>query len=282
MSKRAPSRLLYGPLFVLLAIVILHYLFWHRVWFGRELDDRKLSEYLEQEDSRKVQHALTEWVRRMEGGDGEAKRWRRSISKLAESSQNEIRIAAAWAMGHDPRSELFHETLLGLLRDPEPMVRRNAALALVRLDDPTGISELRDMLRPYTVRAPTSGPVLNRTELGQQVGHGTILAAIRNHHEPFPVISPVPGRVESLRAEGSRVEEGEVVAVLSPDPAHAWESLRALYLVGEGEDLDLIEPFRNDPRYGELIARQASLTYEAIRRRSAANGARGDGRGGAY
>ena len=44
-----------------------------------------------------------------------------------------------------------HEALLRLIRDPEPMVRRNAATALAAFGDGAARPELVAMLKPYTV-----------------------------------------------------------------------------------------------------------------------------------
>jgi HEAT repeat protein len=53
-------------------------------------------------------------------------------------------------MGQDSTSALFHHTLLQMLRDDEVLVRRNAALSLVRFGDDEGLNELRAMLAPDT------------------------------------------------------------------------------------------------------------------------------------
>jgi hypothetical protein len=64
-----------------------------------------------------------------------------------------------------------------------------------------------------------------------------------------------------------------VVAFLSPAEEQVWEALRALYLVGELEDLQAIEAFaRGLPEMPERIRQQAILTKEAIRRRAAETG----------
>ena len=41
-------------------------------------------------------------------------------------------------MGQDNKSEEFHQALLSLLNDNDPLVRRNAALQLVRFGDGSG------------------------------------------------------------------------------------------------------------------------------------------------
>ena len=57
-------------------------------------------------------------------------------------------------MGQDRNYAPFHEALLKLIHDPQPMVRRNAALSLAVFGDPAARPELVAMLRPFTVNAP--------------------------------------------------------------------------------------------------------------------------------
>ena len=64
------------------------------------------------------------------------------------------------------------------------------------------------------------------------------------------------------------VDAGAELMVLLPDPVHLWEALRALYLVGTEEDLELIEPYLGSSEEDESIRSQAHLTREAILKRS--------------
>ena len=57
-------------------------------------------------------------------------------------------------MGQDHRYQPFHEALLKLVNDPEPMVRRNAALGLTNFEDPAALPVL---LQPLSERK-TSRP----------------------------------------------------------------------------------------------------------------------------
>jgi hypothetical protein len=177
----------------------------------------------------------------------------------------EIRQTAAWIMGQDRSYRPFHEALLGLIHDPEPMVRRNAALSLAAYGDGAARGELGAMLRPYTVRAPVAGAVRYRLKPGDYVNPGTLLARVGETE----VRSPVPGEVRSLEHnEGGAVAPGGALAALSADPGHVWEALRALYVVGRTEDLEDVRRFTR-PVAGmpERAARQAALTEQAIQAR---------------
>jgi hypothetical protein len=132
---------------VLVACVVIPFLSWQGTWFGRPLDDETLTQYLaDQEKSRRVQHALAQVAERMERGDPEVVQWYQSVAQLSEHPGSEVRVTAAWVMGQDSSSDLFHKALLEMLHDEEVLVRRNAALSLVRFGDDKGLNELRAML----------------------------------------------------------------------------------------------------------------------------------------
>src|SRR6266705_1447450 len=136
-----------GPILILaMLFVIASFLTWYFTWFGRELSDTEISKYLEDEKHpRHVQHALLQIQQRIERGDPQ-------ILMLADNPETEFRLTVAWLMGLDNESDDFHRTLEKLIRDSEPIVRRNAALALVRFNDPAGREELVAVLQPYSVR----------------------------------------------------------------------------------------------------------------------------------
>ncbi|MEE8463137.1 MAG: HEAT repeat domain-containing protein [Acidobacteriota bacterium] len=144
-----------GPLqtaLVLLALVVcvvVPFYFWQGTWFGRPLQDEELTQFLTDPDkSRRVQHGLSQIAARMERGDPKVAQWYETVAQLSEHSGPQVRVTAAWVMGQDSTSELFHNTLLQMLSDDEVLVRRNAALSLVRFGDDEGLSELRAMLAP--------------------------------------------------------------------------------------------------------------------------------------
>jgi hypothetical protein len=178
---------------------------------------------------------------------------------------------AAWVMGQDTQSAAFHSMLLKLLRDPEAMVRWNAALALVRFGDPAGGPELHFMLRPYGLRAPQSGTVIFRLKEQETVSAGSLIARIKeNDKRVAEVRSPLAGRMERCVAkDGAQVEAGQEIATISPGWEQVWEALRALYLLGRPADLNDVERFaRGVAGMPNGVRQQAVLAAQAIRSRN--------------
>lgn len=267
MSSRPGRRayLLIG-LFAL-ALVLLPFLFWYNTWFGRKLSDADLDAYFaDRSKPRHAQHALVQVGERMTQRQN-ASRWYPQVVAQASSPVLEIRQTAAWIMGQDRSYQPFHEALLRLIHDPEPMVRRNAALSLAAVNDASARPELIAMLRPYTLAAPSSGVLRYRLKIGDYVNPGTMIAHIGEQE----VRSPVPGEVRSLDArDGATVKTGEALVELSADKNHVFEALRALVLVGQKEDLEDVQRFTR-PVNGmpEVVFRQAQLTVQAIEGRKA-------------
>ncbi len=136
-------------LLALVVCVVVPFYFWQGTWFGRPLQDEELTLFLTDPDkSRRVQHGLSQIAERMERGDPKVAQWYETVAQLSVHPGPQVRVTAAWVMGQDSTSELFHNTLLQMLSDDEVLVRRNAALSLVRFGDDEGLKELRAMLAP--------------------------------------------------------------------------------------------------------------------------------------
>ncbi|MBI2956198.1 MAG: HEAT repeat domain-containing protein [Acidobacteria bacterium] len=258
-------------IFVLL-FVLVPFLFWRGTWFGRTLTEQETGEYLaESKHPRRTQHALVQLAERMERGDPSARRWYPQVRALAGHELPEIRSTVAWVMGQDNQSEEFHAALLVLVDDPNPLVRRNAALSLVRFGDSRGRREIVAMLRPHAITAPQPGVLAVRLKPGDPVNPGTLLGHIRaGEEEEGELRSPLPGTLERwLVRDGAAVSRDEPVAMLAPEETQVWEALRALYLIGEPEDLPEVERYaRGAAGMPARIQQQAALTAEAIRRRA--------------
>ena len=254
------------------ALVLVPFLFWHGTWFGRSLTDAQIGEYLENpEKPRRIQHALSQIADRIVVGDPSMAQWYPRVVALASSPVAEIRVTAAWVMGQDNRSQQFHQALVQLVQDPEPMVRRNAALSLVRFGDGRGKPVLVQMLQPLTVTAPSAGVLSLRQKEQDAVDVGSLLARVSGDAgEPVDVRSPVAGQIRRrLQEDGARVTAGEPVFELESSAEQVWESLRALYLAGDPEDLPDVERFaRSQPGMPERVRQQARITAQAIRRRA--------------
>lgn len=265
--KRTPGS---KPILILAALfVIATFLAWYFTWFGRELSDADISKYLSDEKNpRHVQHALLQIQQRIERGDAATKNWYPQLITLSNSAEPEFRLTVAWLMGFDNQSSQFHEALLKLVKDQEPLVRRNAALALVRFNDPSGRDELGAILKPYPVTAPVNGVIASTLKEGETVARSTLLARIEQPDGTVvQVRSPLPGRIHQiLKTNGTQVTQGEDVLSLNSDENSVWEALRGLSFVGTAEDVPIVESYANASSRGK-IHDQASATLNSIKAR---------------
>ena len=258
---------------IAILIIVMPFLFWRSTWFGRQLSDEQITEYLADEEApRKAQHALAQISSRTASGDATVRQWYPQILALADHRLPKMRTTVAWLMGQDNQFEDFRTKLRQMLEDTEPVVRRNAALSLVRFSDDGGREELLAMLGPFTVEARHAGTLTNRLEEGDPADHGTLLAriAVEGVEEPAELRSPLPGVVSKrLLDDGTWVNVGDRITVLGPSAEHVFQALRGLYLVGQPEDLDAIRPYlRQRDDMSEQVFEQARLTADQIRNRA--------------
>jgi HEAT repeat protein len=266
LRRRAPGS---GWILVLaLLFVVATFLAWYFSWFGRELSDADISKYLSDEKNpRHVQHALNQIQERMERGDGSAKAWYPQLVALSSNPETEFRLTVAWMMGFDNKAPEFHEALKKLVQDQEPIVRRNAALALVTFNDASGRNEVLAMLSPYPVRAPEGGVIASSLKEEAEVARGTLLARIQEPDgKVIELRSPLPGRINKIfKTNGARVFSGDEVLNINSDEASVRESLRALTIIGTREDLPLVQTYTSSA--SNLIRQQAELTAKVLQSR---------------
>lgn len=262
-----------GPiLFLAILFVVASFLAWYFTWFGRGLSDADITKYLvDVSHPRHVQHALLQIQQRIERGDQSAKQWYPQIIALVDNKETEFRLTVAWLMGADNTSEEFHVALEELLVDSEPIVRRNAALALVRFNDNSGRRELLSMLEPFTVAAPAGGVLQSSLHSGAQVSRGTLLARIEEANKQVVELrSPLLGVVADLLVpSGANVSPGVAVLTIKADEQSIWEALRGLAVMGEPEDLPLVERYTSGADVSDRIKQQAAMTASAIKGRAA-------------
>ena len=266
-----------GPILILAVLFVVGaFLTWYFTWFGRNLSDADITSYLsDQAHPRRVQHALLQVQERIARGDANAKQWYPQIVSLAGSHETEFRLTVAWLMGFDNKTEEFHQALLKLVNDQEPIVRRNAALALVRFNDGSGRRELRATLQPYPLAAPANGVVESTLKEHAQVARGTLLVRLRQTNNTIEEVrSPLPGRVEQIEVPlGATITAGQTLLTISSDEESIWEALRGLSLVGEADDLSVVEAYERGsatgPARSDRIKEQAALTAKAIKSRVA-------------
>ncbi len=260
-----------GPILILAILFVLGaFLSWYFSWFGRDLSDADIASYLvDQDKPRHVQHALLQVQQRIERRDASASKWYPQVIELASSPEREFRLTVAWLMGFDNRSPEFHQTLLKLVADPEPIVRRNAALALLRFNDQSGLSELRAILEPYELPAPASGVVASTLKEGAHLARGTLIVRLnQTDGTTVEVRSPLPGSLAKVRAPaGTSVSAGAVMLTINSDENSVWEALRGLALVGEAKDLPIVDAFAKSGSASAQIQQQAARTANAIQDR---------------
>lgn len=271
------NRWKFGILVLAVLFVVMPFLFWRSTWFGLPLSDQQIQEYLaDAEHPRKTQHTLTQISERILRGDSSVKRWYPDVISLAGHKVDELRLTAAWVMGQDAAHQPFHEALLPLLNDPNPMVRHNAALSLVRFGDASGRLDILSMLRPYAMPSPRAGTLAQRLKPGDAVNSGTLLARIKfkatgkREEEEAEVRCQMPGIVERWIVEdGTSVTPGMEVVLIAPSPEIIWEALRALYVIGQPEDLPEVERYaRGVEGMPKQVSTQATLTAQKIRERN--------------
>lgn len=260
------------PILILAVLfVAATFLAWYFAWFGRGLSDADISKYLADENNpRHVQHALLQIQQRMERGDGSARKWYPQLITLSGSPETEYRLTVAWLMGFDNTSPEFHNALLNLVHDEQPLVRRNAALALVRFNDSSGREELIAILKPYVLKAPADGVVTSSMHEGTNVTRRTPLARIQQADGTVVELrSPLPGRVNQIfKPNGSQVRRDEDLLSLNSDEDSVWEALRGLAIIGTKDDLPIIETYAQSNDASARVKEQAALTAQAINHRS--------------
>ncbi len=271
-------------------IVLMPFLFWWNTWFGRQLSDTRITEYLKDDKHpRHIQHALVQIGERMGRHDAIVTRWYPELIRLATHPVEEVRNTDAWVMGHDASSAGFHETLLRMLQDSSEMVRGNAGLSLVRFGDAAGRPQIVALLQPARILASAPGRVLDTDKVGTVIHQGGLIAKLqvdrsavahekdrsavapKIRQETIEIRSPISGRIRTLSvAAGATVTAGAEVAIVDPSDDQVWEALRALYLIGEPDDLPAIRPYERElPEVSGRVRQQALLTEKAIRDRSA-------------
>jgi len=253
-------------------IVLMPFLFWWSTWFGRHLSDTQITEYLnDDKHPRHIQHALIQLGERMARQDTGATRWYPQLLRLASHPVEEVRNTDAWVMGQDTSAAAFHEALLKMLQDSSAMVRGNAALSLVRFGDAAGRPQIVALLQPASIVAPVDGRVVDIDKVGTSVRQGGLIAKLNNGTRTTEIRTPISGRIRTVSAAtGANVAAGAQVASIDPASEQIWEALRALYLVGQRDDLPAIRIYeRRVPEIPDRLRQQAFLTDRAIQARAA-------------
>jgi hypothetical protein len=253
------------------AFVLMPFLLWYMTTFTRPLNDSDLASYFaDVAHPRRAQHALSQIADRIMSPNAgireSAKPWYPEVIQFSEQGSDELRVTSAWVMGQDNQSAAFHDALLKQLSDANPMVQRNASLSLVRFADPSGHALIAGMLSPYTVAAQRTGTLSIRLKPGDVINPGTLLAHIVIGNDKTEVRSDVPGTIRHwIPADNAQIKVGDSLLLVDPSPEMVWESLRALYLIGQKEDLPAVNSYvRGEGGMPPQVQQQAELTAREI------------------
>jgi hypothetical protein len=254
-------------------IAFMPVLFWWNTWFGRNLSDKQVTEYLQDDrHPRHIQHALVQMGERMSHHDTAVTRWYPELVRLASHPVEEVRNTDAWVLGQDTTAPGFHDALLKMLTDSSPLVRGNAALSLVRYGDATGRPQIVELLQSVKIVAPIAGRVVDADKPGTAIRQGGLIAKLQNEQQTSEIRAPISGRIRNLFVQtGQTISAGTELATIDPAIEQAWEGLRALYLIGQPDDLAAVTPYERElPEVPDHIRQQALLTDKAIRERARA------------
>jgi len=272
-TKRPGMSTRHRVLFFVIAwfIAFMPLMFWWNTWFGRTLSDKQVAEYLRDDHHpRHIQQALVQMSERISRHDKAVAHWYPELVRLSTHPVEEVRNTDAWVLGQDTTAPGFHEALLKMLNDASPLVRGNAALSLVRYGDASGRPQIIELLQSKTVSAPITGRVIDADRPGTAIRQGGLIAKIQKDQQTDDVRSPISGRIRSVFAQtGQNVQAGAELATIDPAIDQAWEALRALYLIGQPEDLAVVTPYERElPEIPAQLREQALLTEKAIRERA--------------
>jgi hypothetical protein len=252
-------------------IAFMPFMFWWNTWFGRDLSDKQVTEYLRDDrHPRHIQHALVQMGERMSHHDTAVTHWYPDLVRLASHPVEEVRNTDAWVLGQDTTAPGFHQALLKMLSDSSPLVRGNAALSLVRYGDATGRPQIVELLQSVKIVAPIAGRVVDADRPRTAIRQGGLIAKLQNEQQTSEVRSPISGRIRNLFVQtGQTVSAGTELATIDPTIEQVWEALRALYLIGRPEDLAAVTPYERElPEVPDHIRQQALLTDKVIRERA--------------
>jgi hypothetical protein len=256
-------------------VVLMPFMFWWSTWFGRPLTSKEMNEYLnDASHPRHIQHAIVQLGQRMTQHDSSAARWYPDLVRLASNPREEVRSTDAWVMGQDAGGQGFHEALLKMLDDPSLVVRGNAALSLVSFGDASGRAQIVSLLQPVAIIAPSAGRVVDTASVGTAIHQGGLVAKLQDSQgQTTELRSPINGRVGRVRtlstASGAAVVPGAAIATIEPGDEQVWEALRALYLIGQLQDLPAIRPYEREvPEVPERLRQQAVETEKATQQRA--------------
>jgi multidrug efflux pump subunit AcrA (membrane-fusion protein) len=111
--------------------------------------------------------------------------------------------------------------------------------------------------------------VIDTSTVGTAIHQSGVIAKLEQNGQTIEIRSPIAGRLRNLSVRtGQSVAAGDQIATLDPSTEQVWEALRALYLIGQLDDLPAILRYERElPDIPDHVRQQALLTEKAIRER---------------
>jgi len=239
-------------------------LIWRGCWYGSPLSDTEIETYLEGGgDLGDIHKALNKIDERLVRGDSSVEKFFPLLVPLCEHEDANTRKAVAWVMSDAELHNPFRVHLLKLTRDPNILVRLQAALGLARHTHALGIrsenpskedmsqaaslgTASRDVLLTaldrIPIEAPSDGKISDMLRKGEPLITGMRLARIQSGdgslHE---VLSPLDGKVVRTEVTPNQViSRGDVILQVQPGDAIIRNALVGLYMVGKAEDAPIV------------------------------------------
>ncbi|MGA9475846.1 MAG: hypothetical protein WBV36_25500, partial [Terriglobales bacterium] len=232
---------------------------------------KEMNEYLnDNAHPRHIQHAIVQLGQRMSQHDPSATQWYGDLVRVAANSHEEVRSTDAWVMGQDTAGPGFHDALLKMLGDSSVVVRGNAALSLVRFGDNSGRSQIVSLLQPVVITTASDGRVIDAATVGTMIHQGGLIAKLQGEDSQIHELrSPITGRVRLATGTGASMAAGSSIATVDPGEEQVWEALRALYLIGQVDDLPAVRPYERElPEVSDRVRVQAADTERAIQQKA--------------
>lgn len=249
-------------------LILLPFTFWYMVWHGSSLQPDEIQSALaEPLRPGNAGAILLRMGERISRGDKSTAQWYPRIVQLAQHESPQLRRTVAWAMGKDLQFPDFRKTLHTLLRDPDPRVRRAAAISLAQGGDPASREALLEAIAPQAVRSGIAGSVRMRIQPADTATADTAVALVGDTF----VEAGIAGTVKRLLVkDGDLVSRDQALLEMIAPPEELVDALRALTHTGNSADVAAVRKCAEEVtgQYKDLIQTEAERTIRAISKRS--------------
>lgn len=219
-------------------LILLPFTFWYLVWHGSAIPAEEVKSALaEPVKPGQAGAVLLRLGEKMSRGDESVVRWYPRIAELSRHESAQLRKNVAWTMGKDLRHAEFRSSLHAMLGDPEPRVRRAAAISLALAGDAAARPVLLEAIGLQVVLSPFAGSVNPRIQPADTATADTAVARVG---EQF-VEAGTAGTVKRvLVKDGELVSKGQALIEMTAPDDELIDGLRALAHVGTAADADAI------------------------------------------